>query len=128
MPAIVPLVLNNGTADKSYSVSFAKGEGFDYAFRDLTVTAPACQPVITVKGTSTDTRRNHREKLTFPCVGVDSNGRQVKVGMVEVDIQLRADLIATEAEVKVALATALNSLSATQAVLGNWWYKGEALY
>lgn len=128
MPAIVPLVLNNGTADKTYAVSYAKGEGYDVAFRDLAVTTPACQPVITVKGTSTDTRRNHREKLTFPCVGVDSNGRQTRVGIVEVDIQLRADLVATEAEVKAALATALNSLAVNQAVLGNWWYKGEALY
>lgn len=128
MPTIAPLVLNNGTAAKTYSVSFAKGEGYDVAFRDLSVTVPSCQPSVTVKATTTDVRRTHREKVTFPVAGVDSLGRTTKVGVVEVDIQLRADLVATESEVKAALATALNSLASDQAVLGNWWYKGEALY
>ena len=128
MPAIAPLVLNNGTADVTYAVSMTKGTGHDVAFKSLAVSPAAVQPVITVKASATDMRRTFREKLTFPCSGTDAMGRQVKVGVVEVDISLRADLVATDAEVKVALATAAASLASTNPVLGNCWYKGEALY
>lgn len=128
MPAIAPLVLSNGTANVTYSVSTTKGVGHDVAFKSLAVSPAAVQPVITVKAAATDVRRTFREKLTFPCIGVDAMGRQNKVGVVEVDISLRADLVATEAEINVALATARASLDSTNSVLGNCWYKGEALY
>lgn len=128
MPSIAPLVLSNGTANVTYAVSTSRGQGHDVAFKSLAVSPAVVQPVITVKASATDVRRTFREKLTFPCIGVDALGRQNKVGIVEVDISLRADLVATEAEVKVALATALASLDSTNPVLGNCWYKGEALY
>lgn len=128
MPSIANVVLNNGTAARTYSVSMSKGSSHDAAFRDLTVSPANCQPTITMSYNMTDTRRTVREKVSHPVVGVDSSTRTVKVGLVEVDIQLRADLVATEAEIAAALNVAMNSLLSTHPVLGPVWYKGETLY
>lgn len=128
MPNLANLSLNNGTAARTYSVSMSRGTNHDAAFRDLTVTPANCQPAVTVAYTMTDTRRTVREKVSHPVIGVDASSRSVKVGLVEVDIQLRADLVATEAEIAAALNVAMNSLLPTNPVLGPVWYKGETLY
>lgn len=128
MPQVANLVLNNGIAARTYSVSMSRGSNHDAAFRDLTVTPANCQPVVTVSYSMSDTRRVVREKVSHPVIGVDATSRSVKVGIVEVDIQLRADLVATEAEIAAALNVAMNSLASTNAVLGPVWYKGETLY
>lgn len=128
MPQIANIVLNNGTADRTFSVSQSKGSAHDAAFRDLTVTPAACQPVLTISYNISEVRRSVREKISVPILGVDASGRSVQVDMVEVDIQLRAGLKATEAEVSAALKMAAASLVSTNTVLGPVWYKGETLY
>lgn len=128
MPQVNALVLNNGTADKTYSPSATKGVNHDQGFRDLSVPVAQCQPVITFAVTVSDTRRSVREKVTRPIIGTGVDGRSAKVGIVEVDIQLRADLVATEAEIKEALVTAMNSLSPTNANVAPVWFKGESFW
>lgn len=128
MPQIANIILNNGTADRTFSVSQSKGSAHDAAFRDLTVTPAACQPIITVSYGISDVRRTVREKISIPVLGVDASGRSVQVDVVEVDIQLRAGLKATEAEVSGALKLGASSLVSTNSVLGPVWYKGETLY
>lgn len=128
MPQVNALVLNNGTADKTYSPSATKGVNHDQGFRDLTVAVAQCQPQITFAVTMTDTRRTVREKVTRPIIGTGVDGRSSKVGVVEVDIQLRADLAATEAEIKEVLVTAMNSLAPTNVNISPVWYKGESFW
>ena len=130
MPQIANVVLNNGTADKTFSVSLTKGQSHNASWRDVTVSPAICQPQMSVSYGITDTRRNVRLKVSNPVLGVDTTGRSTKVGLVEVDIQLRADLNATEAEIAAVLRTAANAItnSAGNTVIAPVFYKGEALY
>lgn len=130
MPQIANVTLNNGTADVAYSVSLTKGTSHQGAWRNIAVSPAICQPQLSVSYALGDSRRSARMKVTNPVLGQDATGRANKVGLVEVDIQLRADLIATDAEIAAVLRTAAKALTndAGNTVIAPVFYKGEALY
>lgn len=128
MPQVAVITLNNGVADKVFTPAATKGASHDQGFRDLTVSPAICQPQITIATTITDTRFSVREKITRPLVGTDASARKIRVGTVEVDISLRADLAATETEISEALHLAMESLKPTAPVTGAVFYKGESLW
>lgn len=128
MPQVAIITLNNGTADKVFTPAATKGASHDQGFRDLSVSPAVCQPQITLSTAISETRYSVREKITRPLVGVDSVSRKTKIGVVEVDISLRADLGATETEISEALHLAMESLKPTAPVTGAVFYKGESLW
>lgn len=130
MPQIANVTLNNGTADVAYSVSMTKGANHQGAWRNIAVSPAICQPQLSISYALGDSRRTARMKVTNPVIGQDATGRANKVGLVEVDVQLRADLLATDAEIAAALRTAAKALTndAANTVIAPVFYKGEALY
>lgn len=130
MPQIANVTLNNGVADITYSVSMTKGDNHQGAWRNIAISPAVCQPQLSISYSLSDSRRTARMKVTNPVNGLDATGRATKVGLVEVDIQLRADLLATEAEIAAVLRTAAKALTndAGNTVIAPVFYKGEALY
>lgn len=130
MPQIANVTLNNGTADVAYSVSMTKGASHQGAWRNIAVSPAICQPQLSISYALGDSRRTARLKVSNPINGVDTTGRATKVGLVEVDVQLRADLNATDAEIAAVLRLAAKALTndAGNTVIAPVFYKGEALY